>query len=443
MANSINVRISHKRDTEANWLSNNPVLLNGEIALIDLDNNGIQIKIGNGIDTFDKLPYILSDGVTEGDSAGPVLNALIENFETHQEESNTKFDNIEGNLAEIEANCSDYTDNSIESLNNELTNKLKQKASLDENGIILKNELPSYVDDVIEAYINSDASQFSNNWLADSTGNLITPEKGKIYIILSEGSFCNRQYRWGGTTYALCNPSDVNSVNGKTGIVNLTPEDIGAEPYGCETRIAQHTSALVGKLDNYWQYDESSTSNVITAINQNANWVSSNFQKTSELIQDLFSNPEIVNKAPSAKATYDINKFLYDLFMPEVIYDDPTGFEANSKDIGDAWQLTGLNLSKYTRLKFYVKSAENGSNHSPSHIVELHLDNRCIGNSSHYVAGHTTIFPDSPAKLHSVIFSVSSDKTAIAFNRATRISVSSSADSKGGRSCYRIEGYFI
>jgi hypothetical protein len=129
-------------------------------------------------------------------------------------------------------------------------------------------------------------------------------------------------------------------------------------------------------------------------------------------------------------------------FAPHIIYDDPTGFEANDEDIGH-WQLTGLNLTPYKRLKFYIKAAENGSSGSPSHIVELHLDDRAKNAQGHFTGGHTAVFPDATGKFHNVICSVSGDKTALAFNRANRFSASTSATSKGGRYCYLIEGYLV
>lgn len=95
-------------------------------------------------------------------------------------------------------------------------------ASLDGEGKVPTAQLPSYVDDVIEAYIRSGATALSAQWLSLTDGGAaLTPEKGKIYLIMTSGSYQNKQYRWSGTTYVLCNPSDVNSVNGFTGVVVL------------------------------------------------------------------------------------------------------------------------------------------------------------------------------------------------------------------------------
>ena len=53
---SINVRLKHKKDTAANWNSKNPVLLDGEIVLVD-DNGTLRIKMGDGLTNFKLLPY--------------------------------------------------------------------------------------------------------------------------------------------------------------------------------------------------------------------------------------------------------------------------------------------------------------------------------------------------------------------------------------------------
>lgn len=40
----INTCIKHKRDTESNWQSKNPILLNGEIILVDMNNGELRAK---------------------------------------------------------------------------------------------------------------------------------------------------------------------------------------------------------------------------------------------------------------------------------------------------------------------------------------------------------------------------------------------------------------
>ena len=79
-------------------------------------------------------------------------------------------------------------------------------APLDANSKIDAQYLPSYVDDVIEAYARSGQTALSQNWLAtgSASGTVIVPESGKIYVLMNSGGTdypINSQYRWGGTTY--------------------------------------------------------------------------------------------------------------------------------------------------------------------------------------------------------------------------------------------------
>ena len=50
-------RIRLKRDTSANWTANNPVLLNGEMILVDTTSGNVRTKTGNGVKTYTQLPF--------------------------------------------------------------------------------------------------------------------------------------------------------------------------------------------------------------------------------------------------------------------------------------------------------------------------------------------------------------------------------------------------
>lgn len=55
-------RIKHKRDTDVNWTQANPIILNGEIILVDTDDNQVRIKIGDGNSRYSQLSF--ADEVT-------------------------------------------------------------------------------------------------------------------------------------------------------------------------------------------------------------------------------------------------------------------------------------------------------------------------------------------------------------------------------------------
>lgn len=81
-------------------------------------------------------------------------------------------------------------------------------ASLDSNGLVPTNQLPSFVDDVLEF---DDLADFPT-----------VGETGKIYVAIDTG----KTYRWSGTVYTELNPSDVISVNGQSGAVVLDADNI-------------------------------------------------------------------------------------------------------------------------------------------------------------------------------------------------------------------------
>ena len=82
-------------------------------------------------------------------------------------------------------------------------------ATLDVNGLVPTTQLPSYVDDVIEA---------TNLASFPATG-----EAGKIYVARDT----NKTYRWSGSTYVFITSGAVDSVAGKTGVVTLASSDVG------------------------------------------------------------------------------------------------------------------------------------------------------------------------------------------------------------------------
>lgn len=57
MATEFNTRIKFKRDTSSNWTNKNPVILNGEIILVDTDSGELRVKVGDGSKTYTQLPF--------------------------------------------------------------------------------------------------------------------------------------------------------------------------------------------------------------------------------------------------------------------------------------------------------------------------------------------------------------------------------------------------
>lgn len=57
MSDKIDARVKHKRDTSANFTSANPVLLNGEIIIVDTDSGEVRTKTGDGVKRYLELPF--------------------------------------------------------------------------------------------------------------------------------------------------------------------------------------------------------------------------------------------------------------------------------------------------------------------------------------------------------------------------------------------------
>lgn len=96
------------------------------------------------------------------------------------------------------------------------SDKTKLDSLIMTNGVIDASNLPSYVDDVIEAYARSGQTALSSTWLAtgSASGTVITPEAGKIYVLMADsGDYAaNTQFRWGGTAYVKLSDGGVSSI---------------------------------------------------------------------------------------------------------------------------------------------------------------------------------------------------------------------------------------
>ena len=156
MSKNINVRIALKRDTSANWTNHNPVLLNGELILVDTAEGQLRVKIGDGIKTYTQLPFMdeaLRALITEVDNNNSkvVLKDLINNAE----------DEVLGILNIIRLSQEEY--NSLAAAGT-LDPKAIYMTEADNSGNI--DELKTYIDNADATTLNS-AKTYSDN--ADAT----------------------------------------------------------------------------------------------------------------------------------------------------------------------------------------------------------------------------------------------------------------------------------
>lgn len=82
----LNARIQTKRDTSANWTNANPVLLYGEMIIVDTANGEIRYKVGDGVKHYSELPF--TDEIIRGSisTAQTTANTAISKIDTVQAE---------------------------------------------------------------------------------------------------------------------------------------------------------------------------------------------------------------------------------------------------------------------------------------------------------------------------------------------------------------------
>lgn len=96
-------------------------------------------------------------------------------------------------------------------------------ATLDNSGKVPNSQLPSFVDDVVDTYIVG-STPLANDWLSLTVGgNPLTPETGKIYVVLTSGEYQDKTYRWSGSVYVAV--SDVkNATETDRGIIQIATQ---------------------------------------------------------------------------------------------------------------------------------------------------------------------------------------------------------------------------
>lgn len=163
-------------------------------------------------------------------------------------------------------------------------------ASLDGNGLVPSSQLPSYVDDVIEAYATYDISEtgkLSNIKLYSDLdhANPITGESGKIYLNITQGE-PPYQFRWSGTQFV-----DSNTSSLILGEVTGTAYDGGKGKY-----VSNWRKSLVDNLRFYSHIKDNG------AWTRNANEVRLNFDCSN------FNDPVSINSynEPIPAATKDL-----------------------------------------------------------------------------------------------------------------------------------------
>ena len=234
--NQLKVRLVLCAKTAETWATDTTVLLKGELGI---ESDTRKVKIGNGTNVFKDLPYAtitpeevqsLISATSHSHSNKAILDATTASFTTALL---SKLNGIEAgaNKITVDSEMSTTSTNPVQNkvVKTELDAKVPNTrtvngkalssnitlgagdvgaipssakgakngvASLDANGLVPSSQLPSYVDDILEGYIASDAKNFYKD---SSKSSAYSPETGKIYVDLTN----NKTYRWSGTTYVV------------------------------------------------------------------------------------------------------------------------------------------------------------------------------------------------------------------------------------------------
>lgn len=169
----------------------------------------------------------LAKEIQDRKAADQALDTEFTQAIKEEADARAEYDQIQMQKIQEEADARAAADTALENTLQTNINNLEKKhddfvatkgkangfASLDGNGLVPSSQLPSYVDDVIEAYATYDISEtgkLSNIKLYSDPdhANPITGESGKIYLNITQDE-PSYQFRWSGTQFVDSNTSSL------------------------------------------------------------------------------------------------------------------------------------------------------------------------------------------------------------------------------------------
>lgn len=271
MANhELKVKIALRNDTKENWTKLDPILLKGEIG-IETDTQ--KLKIGDGTSKWSELTYF------GGDVADLLTQYLDKTTYAGSKAGYVKASDTADKLTTvrtINGVAFDGTQNITIADNTKIPSSQKGVAggvaTLDSSGLIPSNQLPSYVDDVIEGYYHQ-----GKFYKEAGHSTEIKAESGKIYIDITVGVDVNKcQYRWSGTAYvSISNPLDIATTEeakaGANDTKAMTPkktkEAIDARGYITKTEVQSGYEPKIQTKGTAFNKDFGTTAGTVTEGN--------------------------------------------------------------------------------------------------------------------------------------------------------------------------------
>lgn len=178
---------------------------------------------------------------------------------------------------------------------------------------------------------------------------------------------------------------------------------------------------------------------------------------TSITTQEIISNKKTSVIQNISNDFYPTTNAVYQEFQrkPVVVWEvaqGQSGLLSSSQDItvSPNWQLTGLNMSQYKRIKIYTKAGRKSSgvgvdaSNTPAVVLEMSLDDRAASPvGGHFIGSYVGQKPNDPNRLFTVTCAVSSDKSSFAVLRmASLYGTAATENSDCNGYVFKIEGYF-
>lgn len=169
------------------------------------------------------------------------------------------------------------------------------------------------------------------------------------------------------------------------------------------------------------------------------------FESVSNKVSSIISNSTSVDKYPNTKAVFD--EFQR---KPVVVWETDTNFlNAIQADITEnpAWQLTGLDMTPFKRIKIYSKAGKGRTTAGATGgmILEMSLDDRAgfADYGGNFVGSVMVQKPNDSNRYASLTCAVSADKTKFVVLRQTSLyGTAATTNNDIGADVFKIEGYY-
>lgn len=168
-----NARVKWKRDTSANWTNNDPVLLDGEIIIVDTSSGETRFKIGDGAKKYSQLPF-------EDEAVRSLISAKVDKVSGKELSSNDYTDAEKSKLAGIAAEANKYTHPAYTARSSGL-----YKMTVDSTGHVSAASAVTKADIVALGIPGQDTNTTYANASSSSAGLMSAADKAKLDGIAS------------------------------------------------------------------------------------------------------------------------------------------------------------------------------------------------------------------------------------------------------------------